>query len=127
MLTACSAATQWSQCLRARLLAAKPRGFARDEKRDEKRDAEALAERPIGLVSHSIGIDSLRAEAEGWALALALLQDVELAGLSERWRGRPECSFLGGLEFDTIICNAAINACAGSGQWEAGLALMARM
>ncbi|CAE7800910.1 unnamed protein product [Symbiodinium sp. CCMP2456] len=86
VLTACSAATQWSQCLRA------------------------LAERPIALVSQTIAIDSLRAEGP-WALALALLQDLELRGV----------------EFDTVLCNAAINACAGSGQWEAGLSLMARM
>ncbi|CAE7027843.1 EMB2654 [Symbiodinium sp. CCMP2592] len=89
VLAACSAAAQWSQCLRA------------------------LAEGPShpSLVTHTMAIDSLRATAGGWALALALLRDAELRGL----------------EFDTVICNAAINACAGSGQWEAGLALMARM
>ena len=32
-----------------------------------------------------------------------------------------------GLRLDTISCNAAMNACAGSGHWAAGLALLARM
>ena len=77
-----------------------------------------------------MAIDSLRATAGGWALALALLQDAELRGprpKPERAESFGLWGFLGGLEFDTVICNAAINACAGSGQWEAGLALMARM
>ena len=49
---------------------------------------------------------------------------IELPAL---WAPHFQGFWLEGLVPDTVCCNAAINACAGSGAWDAALALLAEM